>query len=939
MKKSLLFLSAFLLLGSLKAEDILYNAIAPFGGLNNSDSPLVIPANKAQDLLNVDVSPGGKSILKRKGYALFSNLTITTSAVHGIHNFFDSSGNSVDLYFHDQYISASVGGSAVSVLSSTASEAATWQCVDSQGFAYCNNTGRTSLLKTNGVTFSNITTVNSTGTMVAITPERLATAGFAEATNRIDVSKANDFTYWVIGSQATDAAQFTIVSPGSRLTHIVYAFGRIIWFKDSSFGFLYIGGEAAQADWEVKIIDPQVGTLDNTSVYREGMLYFRGQDGHIYAYDGSSLTKLTRDLEGTISVSGNRTVNSWTQTSQSDFQTSSITPSGYLSTTINSGSVVLATAAAISDFTDDSASDFGSASSVVKLDTTTLSGSVFMSTATSVLSPTTPITTNVYFDPSTSEKYGAIGTLDGIAQSFVSTYTYLVSSVTLYMSGSVGGLNTVYLRADSGSNTPGEVLISTVHAFINLPAFPTGGFETIIFQSSVVIVSGARYWIHIVDDGGESPSWGTCNISEAGCVQSGQTYCIGASLASCDTNRSFFHYVNGYNYSHDGNLVSRSFDVGFDTSTWLWNWSTFYASGTIPSGGASVTYQTQTSSDSSCSTCWDSLVSVSSGSSPTSTVRRYFRYKASFSATNTSTSPVLNYVEQNMTGFLRPGGTFYSDVHNIGTSITSWDTFLVTKQDNGGEHNFSIRAASGVFSFVSSTPTWTSLSAGAVPIITTGAYVQIRDVFVATKSTQNPTLNDFTVSWFEGQASDKAYGSYFRDAIWWSVASGVSVSTNNRILRLDLINSDWYLYDIGTNGMLVRNNSLYFGSSTEGKIFKFGDTDNDDGEAINAYWKSKDYVLGNPFVTKEFVNLSVSAGSVDNSSATVTYAIDGGSETAYQFPLYAGVDFFKHFNKNLPLGKQGNTFNVKVGNDGADQPFEVFAIRFGFREKPWKPTP
>lgn len=932
MKKVLLL--SLLFVAPLKGEDIIYQNIGPYGGLNNSDSPIAIPANKAQSLLNVDVSPGGKSIKKRKGYALFSNLSITTSAVHGVYNFFDSNGNSVDLYFNDTRISASIGGASVSVLSSTGSNGATWQCVDSQGFAYCNSSARTSLLKTNGATFSYINTVNSTGTMVAVTPERLVASGFSEAPNRIDLSKANDFTNWTIGSAATSAAQFTVVSPGSRITHIVYVFGRLIWFKDSSFGYIQIGQETAQADWQVRTISPNVGTLDNTSVYWDGLLYFRGQDGHIYAYDGSNLEKLTRDLEGTISVSGNRTANSWTQTTQTDFETSSMTPSGFLSTTINPGAIVLGTATAISDFVDDSASDFGAAASIVNLDTTSFSGSVVTSTAVRNLTLGSFVTTNVNGTPNgTGSPLGGITNGPPSLQQFQSTYTFLVSSVSLSVCNG-GGIPSTYTVSifNDFSDAVGSIVISSGHNFNGISSCPSYTLRTIVFPSSAIITSGTKYWIGVAS----TPLSNNLNWEQASSVNG---YKFTADGISTTTSFSTVYRLHGYDYSTNGSLVSRSFDNGFSTASWLWDWSTFYASGTIPSG-ATLTYQTQTSSDSSCSSCWDSLVSVSSGASPTSTVKRFIRYKASFTSNAVSTSPTLNYVELNMTNRLRPNGTYYSQVHPITGAISAWDSFNVTKVDGGGSQTFYIRASTGNFTITSSTPAWTAISAGAVPSISTGVNVQIKDEFAVTKTTQSQTLNDFTINWFEGQASDKAYGTYFKDAIWWSVASGVSVSTNNRVLRLDLLNGDWYLYDIGANGFLVRNNSLYFGSSAAGKIFKFGDADSDDGSAINAYWKSKDFVLGNPFVKKEFVNLSVSAGSVSNSTMTVTYTVDGSSSTSFQFPLYAGSqNSYRNFNKNLPLGRIGSTFNVQVGNNGADQPLEVFAIQFGLREKPWVPTP
>lgn len=924
MKKILIFIASLFIIGSIKAEDIIYQNVGPFGGLNNTDSAIAIPANKAQDLLNVEVSPSGKSVIKRRGYALFSNLSISTSAVHGVHNFYDASGNSIDLYFNDTRISASVGGGAVYVLSSTGSLNATWQCVDSQGFAYCNNTGRTSLLKTNGQTFSYINNVNSTGTMVAVTDERLVTSGFAEATNRIDFSKANDFTSWTIGSAATSAAQFTVVAPGSRITHIVYAFGKVIWFKDSSMGYIYVGQAESQADWEVKIIDPRVGTLDNTSVYWEGVLYFRGQDGHIYGFDGSSVVKLTRDLQSTIQLSGNRTTNSWSQSSQTDFETSSMTPAGYLSTTLSAGSIVLGTATAISDFVDDSSSDFGSASSVVNVDTKTISGSVLLSTASVIIAQ----------QSSGGSGHSYISYLDAAYQSFVASTTGNFTRLQIFgdVTGSPGTQN-IYLLDDNNLK-PGATIYTASFDFNTVNS--TGSWARANVSSPVKVTSGNRYWVGTTIFGNPSTYF---RYETRGILNgyNGDPSWSPSAGGLNTTNTEFI--IDASTYTSSGYLVSRAFDNGFSTNSWIWEWGNYYASGTVPSG-TSLSYRTQTSSDSSCSSCWSSEISVSSGSSPTSLPNRYFRYVSSFTSVDTSTSPILNYVEQNMSSRLRPGGTYYSQVRNIGSTINAWDTFSVTKQENDGSLSFYIRASSTNIGINSSTPAWTSVSAGSIPGISTNSYVQLKTEFLVSKSTQNPTLNDFTISWVEGSASDKAYATYFNDAIWWSVPVGVSVSSNTRILRLDLLNNDWYIYDIGTNGMLVRNNALYFGSSSLGKIYKFGDVDNDDGVAINSYWKSKDFVLGNPFVKKEFVNLSVSAGSVSNSTMTVTYTIDGSSSTSYSYPLYAGSsNSYRNFNKNLPLGKIGSTFNIQFGNNGSDQPLEVFAVQYGFRDKPWVPTP
>src|SRR5688572_7267528 len=226
---------------------------------------MAIPANMASDLLNVEITPGGKSVKKREGYGTAFALQIGSSAVHGIYNFYESGGSDVSLFFNDTRLTSSIAGAAATVLFSTGPVNATWQCVDSAGFAYCANTSRTSILKTNGTTHTTIPVI-STGTMLTVTPERLAQAGFVTTPSRIDFSKSNDFETWTVGGQPFDPITFTITAPGPKITHIVYAHNRIYWFKDSSFGYILEG--PTHSDWIVRTVNSFIGTLHNTSIYR-----------------------------------------------------------------------------------------------------------------------------------------------------------------------------------------------------------------------------------------------------------------------------------------------------------------------------------------------------------------------------------------------------------------------------------------------------------------------------------------------------------------------------------------------------------------------------------------------------------------------------------------------------------------------------------------------
>src|SRR5438477_5803003 len=111
------FLSLLFLIPSSKSlAETLTEQIGPFGNLNNRDNSMAIPSNQSQDQLNIDVSPGGRSIKKRAGYGTAFTLSQTTSAVHGVYFFYNVSGNDVALFFNDTKMTASVSGGAATVV-------------------------------------------------------------------------------------------------------------------------------------------------------------------------------------------------------------------------------------------------------------------------------------------------------------------------------------------------------------------------------------------------------------------------------------------------------------------------------------------------------------------------------------------------------------------------------------------------------------------------------------------------------------------------------------------------------------------------------------------------------------------------------------------------------------------------------------------------------
>lgn len=808
--------------------EVKQQVIGPFGTLNNTDNSYTIPSDRSPDLLNVDLSPGGKSVKKRSGYGIAFTLSNSTSPVKYVYNFFNSAGSSVDLYFNDTNMEASISGASPSVIFSTGSNGATYQCVDTAGEAYCANDARTSIIKTDGATDTTITTVRSTGTLLAITPERLVHAGFSEDPSRVDFSNSNDFSTWTLGGEDDDPISFTIVSPGAYLTHITYAHGRVYWFKTSSFGYILEG--PTHNDWVVRTLNSNVGTLFNTSVFRDDILYFQGDDGHFYGWDGSSLQKLSRDIQGSIDVTQGRISNSWVQTTQSDFGAGVSTPTVYMDTITTNGSIALTFPDNFDSFRDGS-------------------------------SDTKPVWKQA--TPNTGCSTGTVSASGGLLK-----------------------------FTDPNSGSGDRVIIYTQEKLKN---FQQGTTYQFVINDTHTTGTGGKFLIYF------STSMTSTSCPSLSDTDSAVAWISFDGVAGEKVRANSFSSIRGGQWVFSGT----DYDLPATVSIYL---STSFASLNINSIN-------------------DSTATYGGGYGDVNVFIHY----SNNSPGGIGTLDSFSVVPQT--------GTFYSQV-NSAPDLTSWNSFETTKIENGGQISFEIRADTNSFTVESSTPSWTSINSGEIPTISTGTYMQVRSKFSITYATQNPSIQDFTINWFEGSASDKTHAIYHEDALWWAVASGAGATTNNKILKLDLINQGWLLYNIPMNGMLIRSQNLYFGDPTAGRIFGFGTDDSDNGSAIEAYWQSRDFFGDDPFVDKNFNRLSFVTKGNSGSNMDVTYQINGSTATEFSVPLYnSSSDAFVKRNMFFPSGTSGSTINFKFGNNAADEPFELFGGVLEYEDEPWFPEP
>jgi len=871
--------------------------VTEFKYLNNNDNSMTIESGQAQDLLNVDIRPGGKSIKKRDGYGLYKDLG-TDQGVHGGHHFFDSTGNDVQVWGSSRSLYGIVADATATQLVSSATLNATWDCADTQGYAYCVDSSRDAYIKTDGATKSWFT--SPLGTMVEITPERSIVAGVSGSPNTLYFSESSVFTNFTVGIAETSPFTEVIASPGSKITHIRYGCGKILWWKDQSFGYL---NGSTQFDLENKIVSDTIGTFDNTSAIDPGgNVWFRGQDGHIWKYDCSALTKESIEITPNIQTSGKRSSNYWTQTTQSDFQSGASSPT--VSISFLTGSIVLSTGTT----TYTTTADF---SMGVTSNTEVFNGSVRISTSNANINNNSFETALDSNNDWTNSGSGSIQTSYAMDSCTVSPYDGSKMFLNPYTDISPVSYTVSVISYD------GDTLAST--------SFTPGDNGCAWTQRTISgLSSHARKSAYI----NISPG----SIRNNYFLLSGKdiTFFTVTSKSSTRYTTLFDNFVDGRSTTNLGWYRSPSYDTGFNKSRITIISS--YTSVNQSTDYTTVSYQTSTDNSS-----WGSVTEFDRYTSVSSILaNRYVRFISTWTRVDNggqNLSSTLDYLTFNVTSAT---GTYLGAIKNA-PNLTGWDTFSSNNSLSGGSISYFVRASTGLFTVLSSTPQWASQTSGGVVSYSTGTYFQIKADFAVSYSTQTPEINDFTFNWYEGAASDQAYSEYFDNSIWFTVPYGSGISANNYIFKRDLINDGWTLYDFGTGGFAVQNNRLYFGQVSGDNLFKYGTGTSDNGSAITAYWKSKDFSGSDPFLQNTHDQADTIWKQNTNQTATVTYTLDTSSSTSYTVNLSSTTNSIINNRKNLSQ-RLGYTVNWKFGDSSATSSWELLGFRFTISPQPYRPS-
>lgn len=851
MKKIFLLLS--LLLSPAIGEEFTISDLS--GGMYSNASINKIPDNAAILLQNVftDVQP---IAIERNGFEKRDSTVLgDTKAVEGLWEFRDNSGNEWIISYSSNSFYRNIIGNTPTKFGLTTTVTQIPECASNLGKFMCVN-GTDEAWTFDGTSTATVSGA-PLGRLIVAWRNRFVISNIPNNQSTVRFSEDGDETNWTLGGNATDPFSIEIGGAndgfnvtcmwGSYLDNLIIARKRDVW---AMAGF-------DQLDVVTRNVSDEVGCIQNGSMREfDGSLLFLSDRG-MEEMRGSVITHISepiRDLTDII-VSNTSSERSNVQTSQSDFSAGTSSTSGWTSAGIVSGAVQLSTTAAIDDFVDTIKSDFDAG------------------TLTNLISPSV----NLYLSTSSvnSERSGG-----SFSNSFNCTAPYYMASQVFDNTGATNWVATSYgmdlasvgspsdgtleLWTDS-SNTPGTLLKSNTVDVDDLN--PTNPAFVSFTLNPPIQITTQKAWVILKHSG--------CDASNhiRGQFASGSIYNASSNGTAIISGSWLNAQANGHKFSTSGNIVSQSFDVGFETTTWLWRWGTLTATESL--NGETISYEVQSATSSTGS--FSTLDSVSNGGtiSDNTPTRRFIRYKASFTTTDTSTSPVISDVTITNSSRIRPTAVFTSQVFSIGSLITSWSPVSITDNITGNAsiaYQFNSTASADINDFTESA--WEDIVSGGVPTIATNTYAAFRATFTITASTETAILYEFVTTWSEGGILQPLRSWNHSRRYWLSYTTATaSDSRNDRILVYQR-NRTWTLLNgINAASFATWRDNLYFGDSTDtGLVYKYGVGNNDNGSAIQSIVETKSYDLGNFSFQKSFRNLYLNFNG--NASFTGTFDVD-----------------------------------------------------------------
>jgi hypothetical protein len=273
------------------------------------------------------------------------------------------------------------------------------------------------------------------------------------------------------------------------------------------------------------------------------------------------------------------------------------------------------------------------------------------------------------------------------------------------------------------------------------------------------------------------------------------------------------------------------------------------------------------------------------------------------------------------------------------TGISYFGTFDVTNALDSGTITYAVYTDTDTSMSVTNATTFISsqtITNGQSITATASTYVRWAAIFNRTAYTQTPSVSDVTITYNTG-SNALTSGLVDKDhrLIWTVVEQGQTLPSASMIY--DQRFGSWTKYSFPMSAAVSVLDTIYFGDTAAGNVYRFPSGESDAGSAITAYWQSKDFVSGDPFTEKTFNRYSFIGKASVGSNLDITYSIDGLTGITNNESLADPISSItRQINSNLPSGTYGRLISWKFGNDDSNAPFEVYGFSYDYTPRGWR---
>ncbi len=901
-----------------------------FCGLDTSDPANTIQDCNCQDCLNVESSIRGDSLTKRRGFEQLNTLTIATSPATGNIFYYDTSGNQNVIVCQDLNCELSQNNTAFTTILSTASPTPKyWSLVAANGIAYGANDKQDKVfVYSNGsLTYSN--TIPQCK-LLDLTQDRMVCANTSANPNSVNYSKSGDFTTWTTGVNSVDPFADNIGNPGQQITGLINWLGNEYIFTDQSITSCQLGDQYTTT---CGIVSNKIGTLDPLSlILTPNGIMFHGSDDNFWLYDGLNLVNKTLVINSLLMSTANGKNFSNTQTTKGDWDAGSQSPSGSWSTLSVPGSVL------------DSSITFNDSSSTSSYANFTLLYTSTQDVTSGVLSllRSTYTTTNGNLTNGNSSGWVLYGSGSYQAGQFSATSCggsdspasdYLGTNLSLSAGNYIGTLS---------AYAQGGTLIKSCAVTFNTNglacSYVSDTCDVSIASGTALSGTGAGRQVELnitnpqqypgMYVGISYPNWSATSSTAPAANQ------VSASL-SCTSGLQLTALLGktclNTNYMPSGTATSINYNTSYISPVY----GTFNV-GMSTNSNTAITFKTQTSVD---GISFDAGVSVANGAKITSASKQYIKWVGTFTNTLALSSGTPTITSDSL--LTATTGFFETQCINT-TGISSFSEInCATSNMGAGSVTFAVSTGTtcGTIPSITDPNRWTAQTNNSNISVGIGNATAIRFQSLLGSATDQAQVDACTINWVSGSPAPNVFGMYDpqNNSAYW--AFSVNQSTyNTRVLKYDMNLDALYPFGLYANSMLFYNNSIFFGGSNGGYWNELGMTDNDNGQAINAFFKTKDFNCREPFNEAIWQNFSFVTKNEPSGSLTNTWTLDRGTTGNYSVSISTTSTIpYVRSNKLLPLDSPATYANFNIGNNAANQPFEIMGFQIGCYSKPWRP--